>query len=520
MSPAGAYLLPLSCPLPSDLLPRPKSSRPRPPIRDGDASQGRGRHPLGWGGPWRSGVPCRLRWAAAGARPGGRGSDLKPEAFDVPDSVPDSIGFPQVVRRELVSPALRPREEEEEEGDGWLGAVGAGLERFPKRWVIVILCFSAFLLCNMDRVSVVPLLLAFFSIAGGIWADIVGGKLVLGFGVVWWSIATVLTPIAAKAGLPFLLVVRAFMGIGEKLESPAQKRGDASSPRAGRGDASSPHAGTRRRLLLRRNEVMPHLPVRDKATLPLPTRNEATPRHPARRRRRLFSPRGVASFSRGIRYALCVPLGIGYRTGIEINSVCRYRPSASIQIMQSIGFLGPAFFLTQLSHVHSPAMAVLCMACSQGVLLGLSNTAGVLAGVFGTAATGYILQHGLESQVLGTMCLKFQWHSTLPELWSGTSFRQGRRLLIELYVAGQTAAVAEVEEDDDPPEVSLCSDGRRAVEDEDEATDHGDLLKSSASGSSDANLGIRETSELGPSAATAGSASTSAAGGLRTSRVA
>ncbi|RWW20500.1 hypothetical protein GW17_00015395 [Ensete ventricosum] len=167
MSPAGAYLLPLSCPLPSDLLPRPKSSRPRPPIRDGDASQGRGRHPLGWGGPWRSGVPCRLRWAAAGARPGGRGSDLKPEAFDVPDSVPDSIGFPQVVRRELVSPALRPREEEEEEeeeGDGWLGAVGAGLERFPKRWVIVILCFSAFLLCNMDRVSVVPLLLAFFSV--------------------------------------------------------------------------------------------------------------------------------------------------------------------------------------------------------------------------------------------------------------------------------------------------------------------------------------------------------------------
>lgn len=42
-----------------------------------------------------------------------------------------------------------------------------------------------------------------------------GGKFVLGFGVVWWSIATVLTPVAAKLGLPFLLVVRAFMGIGE-----------------------------------------------------------------------------------------------------------------------------------------------------------------------------------------------------------------------------------------------------------------------------------------------------------------
>ncbi|KAI9399878.1 hypothetical protein POPTR_002G160650v4 [Populus trichocarpa] len=36
------------------------------------------------------------------------------------------------------------------------------------------------------------------------------------------------------------------------------------------------------------------------------------------------------------------------------------------KIMQSIGFLGPAFFLTQLSHVRTPAMAVLCMACSQG----------------------------------------------------------------------------------------------------------------------------------------------------------
>lgn len=26
-------------------------------------------------------------------------------------------------------------------------------EQFPRRWVIVILCFTAFLLCNMDRVS-------------------------------------------------------------------------------------------------------------------------------------------------------------------------------------------------------------------------------------------------------------------------------------------------------------------------------------------------------------------------------
>ncbi|CAN1798259.1 hypothetical protein LINPERHAP1_LOCUS21615 [Linum perenne] len=34
-------------------------------------------------------------------------------------------------------------------------------------------------------------------------------------------------------------------------------------------------------------------------------------------------------------------------------------------IMQSIGFLGPAFFLTQLCKVKTPAMAALCMACIQ-----------------------------------------------------------------------------------------------------------------------------------------------------------
>jgi len=66
-------------------------------------------------------------------------------------------------------------------------------------------------------------------------------------------------------------------------------------------------------------------------------------------------------------------------------------------------------------------MAVLCMMCSQGldafsqsglysnhqdigpkyagVLLGMSNTAGVLAGVLGTYTTGRILQNGSWDQV-------------------------------------------------------------------------------------------------------------------------
>jgi len=42
----------------------------------------------------------------------------------------------------------------------------------------------------------------------------------------------------------------------------------------------------------------------------------------------------------------------------------------------------------------------------QGVLLGMSNTAGVLAGVLGTAATGFILQNGrLEILILHSSSL-------------------------------------------------------------------------------------------------------------------
>ena len=91
------------------------------------------------------------------------------------------------------------------------------------------------------------------------------------------------------------------------------------------------------------------------------------------------------------------------------------------KVAQTIGFLGPAFFLTQLGKVHSPVAAVGCMMAAQGldafsqawlysnhadigpryagVLLGLSNTAGVLAGVLGTAATGYILKAGTWDDV-------------------------------------------------------------------------------------------------------------------------
>lgn len=38
--------------------------------------------------------------------------------------------------------------------DGNVPQVSSWWRQFPKRWVVVVLCFAAFLLCNMDRVSI------------------------------------------------------------------------------------------------------------------------------------------------------------------------------------------------------------------------------------------------------------------------------------------------------------------------------------------------------------------------------
>jgi ACS family sodium-dependent inorganic phosphate cotransporter len=90
-------------------------------------------------------------------------------------------------------------------------------------------------------------------------------------------------------------------------------------------------------------------------------------------------------------------------------------------VPQTLGFLGPAFFLSQLGNVNSVPSAVACMMGAQGfdafsqsglysnhqdigprysgVLLGMSNTAGVLAGVLGSLATGHLLAVGTWSDV-------------------------------------------------------------------------------------------------------------------------
>lgn len=83
------------------------------------------------------------------------------------------------------------------------------------------------------------------------------------------------------------------------------------------------------------------------------------------------------------------------------------------KLMQSLGFLGPALFLILIRDVHSPAQAMLYMCLTlglaalalsgfavnhldigpryAGILLGFSNTAGTIPGIFGVALTGFIL---------------------------------------------------------------------------------------------------------------------------------
>ncbi|KAI4329476.1 hypothetical protein MLD38_027863 [Melastoma candidum] len=279
---------------------------------------------------------------------------------------------------------------------------------FPKRWAIVLLCFMAFLLCNMDRVNMSIAILpmsqefgwnsatvgliqsSFFwgylltQIVGGIWADKIGGKLVLGFGVVWWSIATVLTPIAARLGLPFLLIMRAFMGIGEGVAMPAMN-----------------------------NIFSKWIPVSERSRCIWFTLWQQKARSSPKEDPEL----SFEVQSHRIGSALCLAMVDNGCFCQHWWLDCRHLVSRGLsvtsvkKIMRSIGFLGPAFFLTQLSNVKTPALAVLCMACSQG------SDAFSQSGLYsnhqdiGPRYAGSLVllrQDTYFSEALGTMCSRWQ----------------------------------------------------------------------------------------------------------------
>eukprot|EP00238_Polyblepharides_amylifera_P006252 CAMPEP_0196579640 /NCGR_PEP_ID=MMETSP1081-20130531/23921_1 /TAXON_ID=36882 /ORGANISM="Pyramimonas amylifera, Strain CCMP720" /LENGTH=390 /DNA_ID=CAMNT_0041899281 /DNA_START=732 /DNA_END=1904 /DNA_ORIENTATION=+ len=331
------------------------------------------------------------------------------------------------------------------------------------------------------------------QVIGGVVADRIGGKKVLGFGVIWWSLATILTPFAANAGFGVLLAARACMGVGEGVAMPAMNAMLARwVPRSERSRSlslvySGMYAGSmtglafspslinmfewpsvfyifgslgtvwfaawlylaasdptndkqispeERQFILA--DVVDPTPVKNIPWLKLLSNRPVQaiivchfchnwgtfilltwmPTYYSQVLGFNMQESGFYSVLPWITMAITANFG-GFladklvEKGVSVTKVRK--------IMQTIGFLGPAFFLTQLGTVSSPIGAVVCMCCSQGmdafsqsglysnhqdiaprysgVLLGISNTAGVLAGVLGTAATGYILQNGSWDEV-------------------------------------------------------------------------------------------------------------------------
>ena len=116
---------------------------------------------------------------------------------------------------------------------------------WPRRHLVVLLAFASVFVCYIDRVNIsvaiIPMaedlgwslstqgtvLSSFFlgylllQIVGGRLADRYGGKVVLGAGVLLWSLFTILTPPAAWMGLTLLLLVRIGMGMGEAVTFPS-----------------------------------------------------------------------------------------------------------------------------------------------------------------------------------------------------------------------------------------------------------------------------------------------------------
>ena len=116
---------------------------------------------------------------------------------------------------------------------------------WPRRYTVVGLCFLGTFICYIDRVNIsvaiIPMaeefgwdrtlqgvvLSSFFygylatQILGGFLADRFGGKVVLGAGVLLWSLFTILTPPSAASSFLLLFLCRVAMGMGEGVTFPA-----------------------------------------------------------------------------------------------------------------------------------------------------------------------------------------------------------------------------------------------------------------------------------------------------------
>ena len=110
---------------------------------------------------------------------------------------------------------------------------------------VVVMTVLAVYICMIDRIAIsiaiIPMaaehgwsttlqgavMSAFFlgylilQIPAGYLSDRFGGKWVLGLGVIFWSLFTLLTPVAAMLGISALLICRFLMGVAESVTWPS-----------------------------------------------------------------------------------------------------------------------------------------------------------------------------------------------------------------------------------------------------------------------------------------------------------
>jgi len=116
---------------------------------------------------------------------------------------------------------------------------------WQRRYTIVALCVLAVFVCYIDRVNISVAVIAMqeqyawsdttkglvmssffigymlFMAPSGWLANRIGGKVVLGAAVLWWSLFTLLTPTAAAVSLSVLIAARIAMGLGEAAMFPS-----------------------------------------------------------------------------------------------------------------------------------------------------------------------------------------------------------------------------------------------------------------------------------------------------------
>eukprot|EP00894_Picocystis_sp_ML_P005496 jgi/Pico_ML_1/56013/g1614.t1 len=113
-----------------------------------------------------------------------------------------------------------------------------------QRHVVVALCALSTFVCYADRINMSVTILhmaaayewssvtqgwilsSFFygyiltQVVGGLLAQKYGGKQVLNFAVMWWSVFTYITPFASRQSISVLLLARFLMGLGEGMAFP------------------------------------------------------------------------------------------------------------------------------------------------------------------------------------------------------------------------------------------------------------------------------------------------------------